>query len=97
MWGKLTPSVAVDNMKETGRYVSAGAARCSELDSLHVFNDVDPTRTAHIVVDLQNGFMAPGQPAEMTMAREIVSNVDRISAAALPVGLSCTRVERLPF
>ena len=55
-------------------------------DSLHVFNDVDPTRTAHIVVDLQNGFMAPGQPAEIPMAREIVSNVNRISAALRAAG-----------
>ena len=29
-------------------------------NSLHVFNDIDPARTAHIVVDLQNGFMARG-------------------------------------
>lgn len=49
--------------------------------SLHVFNELDPARTAHVVVDLQNGFMAPGQPAEIPMAREIVSNVNRISAA----------------
>ena len=27
-------------------------------EQLHVFNDIDPKRTAHIVVDLQNGFMA---------------------------------------
>ena len=39
-------------------------------DPLHVFNDLDPARTAHIVVDLQNGFMAPGQPAEISAARE---------------------------
>ena len=34
-------------------------------ESLHVFTDLEPARTAHIVVDLQNGFMAPGQPAEI--------------------------------
>jgi ureidoacrylate peracid hydrolase len=55
-------------------------------DSLHVFNDLDPARTAHIVVDLQNGFMAPGQPAEIPMAREIVPNVNRISAALRAAG-----------
>lgn len=48
---------------------------------LHVFNDIDPARTAHVVVDLQNGFMAPGQPAEIPAARDIVPNVNRISAA----------------
>lgn len=50
-------------------------------ESLHVFTDIDPAHTAHIVVDLQNGFMAPGQPAEIPAAREIVPNVNRISAA----------------
>ena len=55
-------------------------------DSLHVFNDIDPTRTAHVVVDLQNGFMAPGQPAEIAEAREIVPNVNRISAALRAAG-----------
>jgi ureidoacrylate peracid hydrolase len=55
-------------------------------ESLHVFGEVDPTRTAHIVVDLQNGFMAPGQPVEIAAAREIVPNVNRISAAARAAG-----------
>src|SRR5262249_61025165 len=50
-------------------------------EQLHVFNDIDPARTAHVVVDLQNGFMAPGQPAEISTAREIVPNVNRISTA----------------
>ena len=30
---------------------------------LHPFDDLDPAHTARVVVDLQNGFMAPGQPA----------------------------------
>jgi len=53
---------------------------------LHVFADIDPTRTAHIVVDLQNGFMAPGQPAEIPAAREIVPDVNRISAVLRTAG-----------
>lgn len=55
-------------------------------DSLHVFTDIDPKRTAHVVVDLQNGFMAPGLPAEIPLAREIVPNVNRISAALRAAG-----------
>ena len=55
-------------------------------NSLHVFNDIDPARTAHIVVDLQNGFMAQGQPAEVPAARDIVPNVNRISAALRAAG-----------
>lgn len=48
---------------------------------LAVFDRLRPSRTAHIVVDLQNGFMAPGAVAEIATAREIVPNVNRISAA----------------
>jgi ureidoacrylate peracid hydrolase len=55
-------------------------------DSLHVFNEIDPARTAHVVVDLQNGFMAPGQPAEIAQARDTVPNVNRISAALRRAG-----------
>src|SRR5947209_20055940 len=55
-------------------------------DSLHVFNEIDPARTALIVVDLQNGFMAPGQPAEIAEARDIVPNVNRLAAATRAAG-----------
>jgi ureidoacrylate peracid hydrolase len=53
---------------------------------IHLFDTIDPAKTAHIVVDLQNGFMAPGQPAEIATAREIVPNVNAISAACRQVG-----------
>ncbi len=53
---------------------------------LRVFDSLVSRRTAHIVVDLQNGFMAPGQVAEIATAREIVPNVNRISAAVLEAG-----------
>lgn len=48
---------------------------------IKIFDSIDPARTAHIIVDLQNGFMAPGQPSEIATAREIVPNVNSISAA----------------
>ena len=53
---------------------------------LRVFDSLNPARTAHVVVDLQNGFMAPGEVAEIGTAREIVPNVNRISAALRPAG-----------
>jgi ureidoacrylate peracid hydrolase len=53
---------------------------------LRVFDSLVSRRTAHIVVDLQNGFMAPGQVAEIPTAREIVPNVNRISAAVRKAG-----------
>lgn len=45
-----------------------------------LFDITDPARTAHVVVDLQNGFMREGAPVEVPMARRIVPNVNRISA-----------------
>jgi len=53
---------------------------------LRVFDSLNPVRTAHVVVDLQNGFMAPGEIAEIGAAREIVANVNRISAALRAAG-----------
>ena len=54
--------------------------------TLHPLKSLIYNRTAHIVVDLQNGFMAPGQPAEIAEAREIVPNVNRISQAVRAAG-----------
>ena len=54
--------------------------------SHHAFERVDPARTALVVVDLQNGFMAPGQPAETPVARAIVPNVNRLAEATRKAG-----------
>jgi len=53
---------------------------------LRVFDSLNPLRAAHVVVDLQTGFMAPGEVAEIGTAREIVPNVNRISAAVRAAG-----------
>jgi ureidoacrylate peracid hydrolase len=53
---------------------------------LRVFQGLNPRQTAHIVVDLQLGFMAPGAICEIAAAREIVPNVNRISAALRAAG-----------
>jgi ureidoacrylate peracid hydrolase len=53
---------------------------------LHIFDDLDPARTAHVVIDLQNGFMEPGAPVEVPAAREIVPNVNAISEAVRAAG-----------
>ena len=53
---------------------------------LHPFDHIDPRRTALVVVDLQNGFMAPGQPAEIAQAREIVPAVNRLARATRAAG-----------
>jgi ureidoacrylate peracid hydrolase len=52
----------------------------------NVFETLDPRRTAHLIVDMQNGFMEPGAPVEVPMAREIVNEVNRVSAAVRAAG-----------
>jgi ureidoacrylate peracid hydrolase len=53
----------------------------------HPYADLDPTRTALIVVDLQNGFMVDGVAhALCPMAVEIVPNVNRLAAAVRRTG-----------
>lgn len=51
-----------------------------------LFDITDPARTAHVVVDLQNGFMRDGAPVEVPLARDIVPNVNRISAELRAAG-----------
>jgi ureidoacrylate peracid hydrolase len=52
----------------------------------HIFERIDAVRTAHVVVDLQSGFMAEGAAVEVPTAREIVPNVNRICAALREAG-----------
>lgn len=47
---------------------------------------LDPKRTAHVVVDLQNGFMEEGAPVEVPAARDIVRDVNRLSQAVRNAG-----------
>jgi ureidoacrylate peracid hydrolase len=64
--------------------INARAMRARDRD--HIFERIDPARTAQIVVDLQNGFMAEGAPVEVPTAREIVPNVNSIAAALREAG-----------
>jgi ureidoacrylate peracid hydrolase len=52
----------------------------------HVFDDFEPTRTALIVIDMQNFFCAEGQSFEVPVARDIVPNINRIAAALRRAG-----------
>lgn len=51
-----------------------------------IFPTIDAARTAHVIVDMQNGYMAPGAAVEVPVAREIVTNVNAISAAVRSAG-----------
>ncbi len=73
-------------MHKPAIYPSVIARATARRGSMRVFDRIDPRHTAHIVVDLQNGFMAPGQVAEIGTAREIVPNVNRISTVLRDAG-----------
>lgn len=46
----------------------------------------DPTRTAHLIIDMQNGFLEPGGAIEVPMARSIVPSINRVSQAITQSG-----------
>jgi ureidoacrylate peracid hydrolase len=52
----------------------------------NVFDTLDPRRTAHLVIDMQNGFVEQGAPVEVPMARTISANINRVSAAIRAAG-----------
>ena len=52
----------------------------------NVFDRIDPARTAHCIVDMQNGFMEQGAPVEVPMARGIVDQINAISRAVRTSG-----------
>src|SRR6266545_4513777 len=53
----------------------------------HVHDDLDPARTALVVVDMQNAFMLPGVAhALCPMAEKIVPNINRLAEAVRATG-----------
>lgn len=48
---------------------------------LHLFDRLDARRSALLVVDMQNAFVAPGAPVEVPAARAIVPAINRLAAA----------------
>lgn len=55
-------------------------------DVEHVFQQINPAKTAHLVIDMQNAFTASGSEMEVPVAREIVPNINRISRAVRAAG-----------
>ena len=52
----------------------------------HPFDVIDPAKTAFVVIDMQNHFVAPGFMAETAMAREITPGVNRLAAGVRRMG-----------
>lgn len=48
---------------------------------LHLYDSLDPKRTALLVIDMQNAFVAPGAPIEVPAARAIVAPINRLTTA----------------
>jgi ureidoacrylate peracid hydrolase len=53
---------------------------------LHPYERVDPSRSALIVVDMQNAFLAANSPISLQTARDIVPTVNRLAAALRRTG-----------
>jgi ureidoacrylate peracid hydrolase len=53
---------------------------------LHLFDRLDPARTALIVIDMQSAFVEPGSPAEVPTSRGIIANINRLAAQTRALG-----------
>lgn len=69
---ELHPEVVAQILRRRGR--------------LHAKERLIGRRTALAVIDLQTGFMAPGMPGEVAMARAIVPTVNRLASAVRAAG-----------
>ena len=48
---------------------------------LHLFDALDRKRSALVIIDMQNAFVAPGAPIEVPAARGIVPTINRVATA----------------
>jgi len=53
----------------------------------HWFEELDPRRTALIVIDMQELFCAPGAPAEVAGSRDIVEPINKLTAELRKIGV----------
>lgn len=54
--------------------------RCmSRRGRIHTFKTIDPRKSAMVIVDMQDAFVAENAIAEIPMAREIVPNINRLN------------------
>ena len=54
---------------------------------LHLFENLAPAKTALIVIDMQITFLRPGAPVEVPRGRDIVANINRLSACLREIGV----------
>ena len=54
---------------------------------MHLFERLDPARTAAVYIDMQVTFLAPGAPVEVPMARAIVPQINALNARLRALGV----------
>ena len=54
---------------------------------LRIFRNLDPAKTALVIIDMQNAFLEPGGPIEVPSAREIVEPVNRVAQGCRELGV----------
>jgi ureidoacrylate peracid hydrolase len=54
----------------------------------HLFDRLDPVRTALLVIDMQEAFCAPGGPAEVPGSRSIVATINALTAELRDLGVT---------
>lgn len=52
----------------------------------HLYDALDPGRTAFVVVDMQNMFCEPGAPAEVPASRGVCGNINRLAGEVRALG-----------
>ena len=85
-----------EHISARGRLMRGGRA--------HIFEALDMSKVAHVIVDLQLGFVAEGAPIEVPLTREIFGAVNAISRAVRAAGgtnvylrYTCDEAEALPW
>src|SRR5258705_7114418 len=53
----------------------------------HLFDRLDPARTALVVIDMQTAFCAPNGPAEVPASRDIVEPINTLTAELRTLGV----------
>ncbi len=52
----------------------------------HLYDQLDPSRTAFVVIDMQNAFCKPSAPVEVPLSRDIVPNINRLAGELRKLG-----------
>ena len=54
---------------------------------IHWFNELDPRKTALLIIDMQNTFCLPGAPGEVPTARGVVPEINDLAEKLRPFGV----------